>query len=122
MTGRLFTHLVGLTQTLGQRAILIVGGLRNSAKLRLIKERFDIDAEWHEIEAPIRGLDSVEQRIRSGRVGVVVLLEGLMGHKVSDRVIRACNQYNVPFAYGDRAGSGSLEHAFDDLERRVKDR
>jgi hypothetical protein len=42
-----------------------------------------------------------------------------MAHKVSERIVQACSQYNVPFTKADRGGTGSLEQAFNDLERRL---
>ncbi len=120
MTGRLFTHLTSLTLQMGQRALVIAGGLRKEAKLRLIQQRFGVPVEWHEIDSDAqRDVEAIVNRIRSGRVGAVVILNGLMAHKVWNRIVQACAQYNVPYATADKGGTGSIEQAFDDLERRL---
>ena len=118
MTARLYTHLRSLTLQMGQRAIVVVGGLRKEAKLQALQRRFDIQIEWHEIDsdAPCE-VESIVRRIRSGRVGAVILLTGLMAHKVREKIVPACTQYNVPYTTADTGGTGAVEQAFNDLER-----
>jgi|HubBroStandDraft_2_1064218.scaffolds.fasta_scaffold496595_2 hypothetical protein len=120
MTSRLFVHLSGLTLQMGQRALVITGGLRKESKLKLIEQRFGVQVDWHEIDSDSsRAVDAIVNRLRSGRVGAVVLLNGLMAHKVANRITQACNQYGVPFATADRGGTGCIERAFGELERRL---
>jgi hypothetical protein len=120
MTAKLFTHLTGLTLQMGQRALVITGGLRKEAKLRLIQQRFGVSVEWHEIDSDSSGdVDAIVNRIRSGRVGAVIILNGLMAHKVKDRIVRACSQYSILYSWADRGGTGSIEQAFHDLERQL---
>ncbi len=120
MTGRLFTHLKTLTLQMGQRALVIAGGLRKEAKLQAIQQRFGVTVEWHEIDSDAqRDVEAIVNRIRSGRVGAVVLLTGLMAHKVRDKIVQACSQYNVPYTTAATGGTGALEQAFTDLERRL---
>lgn len=102
------------------QCLVIVGGLEKREKLRLVNERFGLDVEWHAIDrdsAP--AMDSIIRRIRSGRIAGVVLLLGLMSHKVSSQIRAACQACNVPLANGDRAGTASLELAFTELERKL---
>ncbi len=123
MTGRLYTHLTTLTLRMGQRAIVITGGLRKDAKLRLIRQRFGVPVEWHEIDSDApRDVDAIVNRIRSGRVGAVVVLNGLMAHKVWNQIVQACGQYNIPYTTADTGGTGAIEQAFNDLERRLAQR
>ncbi len=123
MTGRLFTNLNTLTLQMGQRALVIAGGLRKEAKLRVIQERFGVPVEWHEIDSDSqRAVDAIVSRIRSGRVGAVILLTGLMAHKVREKIVQACSQCNVPFTSADTGGTGAIEQAFHDLERRLAQR
>lgn len=121
MTGRLFTHLTGLAlQMGGQRALVLAGGLKKEAKLRTIQQRFGVPVEWHEIDADSqRDVESIVNRIRSGRVGAVILLTGLMAHKVREKIVRACAQNNVPFTTADTGGTAALEQAFQSLERQL---
>lgn len=105
MTGRLYTHLSTLTLQMGQRALVIAGGLRKEAKLRLIQQRFGVPVEWHEIDSDAqRDVEAIVNRIRSGRVGAVILLTGLMAHKVREKIVGACAQYNVPYTTAATGG------------------
>lgn len=123
MTARLYTHLNSLTLQMGQRALVIAGGLRKEAKLQTIQQKFGVTVEWHEIDSDAqRDVDAIVNRIRSGRVGAVILLTGLMAHKVRDKIVQACSQYNVPYTTAATGGTGALEQAFNDLERRLANR
>jgi hypothetical protein len=105
---------------MGQRALVIVGGLRKDAKLQTIRQRFGVSVEWHEIDSDAsRSVDAIVNRIRSGRVGVVIMLNGLMAHKVWDKIVQACTQYNVLYTSAGTGGTGAIEQAFNDLERRL---
>src|SRR5579864_9331735 len=98
MTGRLFTNLQSLTLQMGHRALVIAGGLRKEAKLQAIQQKFGVTIEWHEIDSDAqRDVEAVVSRIRSGGIGAVILLTGLMAHKVRDKIVQACSQYNVPY-------------------------
>ena len=120
MTSRQYTHLTSLTLQMGQRALVIAGGLRKEPKLQVIKQRFGIDVEWHEIDSDApRAVEAIVSRIRSGGVGAVILLTGLMAHKVREKIVQSCSQYNVPYTTADKGGTGALEHAFNELERRL---
>jgi hypothetical protein len=119
-------HALIETRTLRERLaqltkpIVAVGGLCKAEKLRIVNDRFGIDIEWHEVMGDsTRATDAIVRRIKAGNVGAIVLLEGLMGHRVSKRVIEACQACNVPLAMGDRAGTGSLEIAFNEIVRRL---
>ena len=113
-------------QTLRERTIeqgkiiVLVGGLCKQQKLDSIEERFGFEVEWHEIDndSP-NDVDSIVRRIRAGRVGAVILLKGLMGHRTSKNVIAACHTCNVPLVTGGRAGTGDIEQALHELERKI---
>jgi len=102
------------------RIVVLVGGLCKRQKLDAIQERYSMQIEWHEIDddSP-NDVEAVVRRIRSGRIGAVILLKGLMGHKSSRNVIAACHTCNVPLVTGGRAGTGDIEQAFLELERRL---
>ena len=120
MTGHLYAKLTSLTLQMGQRAIVIAGGLCKEAKLRTIQRRFGVQVEWHEIDSDAqRDVEALVNRIRSGRVGAVVILHGLMAHKVWERIVHACSQHGVPYTNAARGGTGVIEQAFNDLERRL---
>ena len=120
MTARLFTNLRGLTLQMGQRGLVITGGLRKEAKLSAIRQRFGVAVEWHEIDSDAqRDVEAIVNRIRSGRVGAVVILNGLMAHKVWNKIVVACSQHNVPHATAGTGGTAAIEQAFNELERRL---
>ena len=120
MTARLYTNLKTLTMQMGQRALVIAGGLRKEAKLQAIQQRFGVTIEWHEIDSDAqRDVEAIVNRLRSGRVGAVVILNGLMAHKVWGKIVAACAQYNVPYVTAATGGTGAIEQAFNDLERRL---
>lgn len=120
MTGRLFTNLQSLTLQMGHRALVIAGGLRKESKLQAIQQKFGVSIEWHEIDSDAqRDVEAVVRRIRSGGIGAVILLTGLMAHKVRDKIVQACQQYNVPYTTANTGGTGAIEQALTDLERRL---
>jgi len=100
--------------------ILLAGGLIIPEKITSIKERFGFDVEWHEIDhdSP-RGENTLEKRVRARKVGAVLLLEGVMRHSTWKSVVDACTVAGVPYAMCDKAGTASLEAAFNDLERKL---
>lgn len=114
--------LDALRARLAEAPLFLVGGLRVEEKLTLVRDRFGLEPEWHEIYhgAP-RATAAIAKRIRRGKIGAVVLLEGLTGHSNADEVIAACKASDVPYALADRAGSGSLQEAFEALDRQCRD-
>jgi hypothetical protein len=114
--------LDALRARLAEAPLFLVGGLRVEEKLTLVRDRFGLEPEWHEIYhgAP-RATAAIAKRIRRGKIGAVVLLEGLTGHSNADEVVAACKASDVPFALADRAGSGSLQEAFEALDRQCRE-
>ena len=102
------------------KPILLAGGLIIPEKIKSVKERFGIDVDWHEIDHDNpRASNTLIQRIRAGKVGAIILLEGVMRHSTYKPVVEACNNNNVPYAMGDKAGVASLNNAFSDLNRKL---
>lgn len=101
--------------------ILLAGGILIQEKITNVKERFGFDVEWHEIDHDNpRASQTLVQRVRAGKVGALILLEGVMRHSTYKPVVEACTNSHVPYAMGDKAGIASLQQAFDDLERKLK--
>ena len=102
------------------KPILFAGGLIIPEKIKNVHERWGLDVEWHEIDHDNpRASQSLVARIRAGKIGAVVLLEGVMRHSTFKPMVEACNNMNVPFAMGDKAGIASLQAAFSELERKL---
>jgi hypothetical protein len=108
-------RLHGLT-----KPILLAGGLLIQEKLKSVQNRFGLDVEWHEIDHDNpRASQTLMSRIRTGKVGAIILLEGVMRHSTYKPVVEACNLNRVPYAMGDKAGIASLHGAFAELERKL---
>src|SRR5580698_4875457 len=118
MTARHYQCLLSLRERYGESALVLVGGVRKEAKLRLVAERFGLEVEWYEIDGDSpKAAAAFVNRLRGSNVGAVLLLQAFLPHKFSGKIIAACVQYNVPFALADNGGSAALEQAFNDLER-----
>jgi hypothetical protein len=108
-------HLRKLT-----KPVLLAGGMIIPEKIKNVHERFGITVEWHEIDHDNpRASGVLLQRIRGGKIGALVLLEGFMKHSTFKPVVEACNNMKVPFAMGDKAGIASLQSAFAELDRKL---
>ena len=85
-----------------------------------VRHRYGLEAEWIAAQgSQSRAIDAFLERVRHGRVAAVVVLEGLFGTTHVKSVVAALKSAEIPFAYGDRAGTDSLRGAFADLERAV---
>lgn len=110
-----FPHLRAL-----EGPILLAGGMLVPEKIVSIKERFGFDVDWHVIDhGNPRGENSLEKRVKARKVGAVILLEGVMRHSTWKSIVDACDSAGVVYAMGDKAGTASLEAAFNDLERKL---
>jgi len=96
---------------------VLIGGVAKPDILERVEREHGLEVEW----AALNGRNAeahrvVLRRIRSKRVGAVVVLEGLVGHSLTVPLIHACKVAETPFAYGGRAGSEQLRGAFGQLE------
>jgi hypothetical protein len=102
------------------KPILLAGGIRVPEKLKSIQERFGFTVEWHEIDHDNpRASQALLAKVRAGKVGVLVFLEGVMRHGTWKPVSEACHVGGIPYAMADKAGTASLQQAFDELERKL---
>lgn len=103
--------------------VVFVGGIRKNELLSHIRDRYGFEPQWVAAQgANPRAVDALIERIRHGRVGAVVVLEGLFGHAQVLPLVAALKSSSIPFAYGDRAGTESLRSAFSELERTLSSR
>ena len=102
------------------KPILLAGGIVVPEKLKSVQERWGLNVEWHEIDHDNpRASQNLVSRIQMGKVGAVILLEGVMRHSTFRPVTKACSLNGVPYAMGDKAGIASLQGAFAELERQL---
>ena len=102
------------------KTIVVVGGGKREEKLQSVRERFGLEATWHETEqnSPRKAEDMVDRIKKGGRVAAVVILNGLMSHTDYNRISEACSLSKVPCTLADRGGIRSLEEAFVEIERQ----
>lgn len=110
-----------LQQIFADGSIVMVGGFTVPGKLESITEAYGLVLDWAVFEkGSPRIVDSISTRIKQGRVGAVVILEGFMTHKDYRKISMACKKHGVPYAMGGKGGHGELRFALDALESRVR--
>lgn len=97
------------------KKVYLFGGIRKPEKIRTIYDRLDITVEWVEADGPERAR-TLAQRIQSGTVAGLIVLERLVNHSANDVLRAACRNAGVPCALGGSAGLGDIAVAFEDLE------
>jgi hypothetical protein len=111
-----------LRARLHNKPLVIIGGIVKEEKLRTIRERFNIEAEWYPTDNGGHKVSSnLAQKIRNGGVGAMIILEGLIGHAVSKKLTDAAGDCPTPYALAFRGGVGDLRASFDFLERASVD-
>ena len=112
--------LDNLRRALADRPVALVGGIAVNEKVDLIHRKFDLPVEWIEIDsgAP-RSTENALRRIRKRSVGAVIILEAFLPHKAANPVVEACNASRIPWAYGARAGVGTISTALQELDRKT---
>ncbi len=109
-----------LTRVAVSHGVLLIGGVTQTNTVDRCERELGLLLEW----VPVIGANSHAQRNVVGRVsrgtlGAIIILEGLVGHRLSGPLVRACKLVGTPFAYGGRAGSEQLRAAFRDLEQSL---
>jgi hypothetical protein len=101
--------------------ILIVGNSKRvSERSNHFKERYALEPEWCLLDrGNPRNVDNLSARISSGKITGVVILEGFISHKFSNRIEDACYGSYVPYAFGGKGGVGEIREAFAELDRRL---
>jgi len=114
------TEWPDLRRQLQNKPLVIAGGIEKPEKLRTIKERFNIQAEWLAINnGGPRSTASIVQRIKTGGISAIIILEGLVGHPTSRKIMEACLAAKVPYTLGYRGGIGDVEKSLDALDREI---
>jgi len=112
--------LDNLRRALADRPVALVGGIAINEKVDLLHRKFDLTVEWLEIDSGSpRSTENALRRIRKRSVGAVILLEAFLPHKATVPMVEACNASRVPWAYGARAGVGTITTALQELDRKT---
>jgi hypothetical protein len=110
-------ELPRLLAVCAERPLVLLGGVVKQEKLDRLKKHLGGEVEWIATDnGNPQGIASLERRVREGRVGAVVVLEELIGHRHFSPVVDAARQVLMPIAYGAKAGKASIERALQDLE------
>jgi hypothetical protein len=86
-----------LSATQGLRALMIGGSVREDIRRTLLR-LFDFDRiDWEPSGdvGPVQ-FDAIERRIRDQSVDLVLILKGLVGDHVADRLQPLCEQHGIP--------------------------
>jgi hypothetical protein len=103
-----------------EKPLLLVGGTTMEDRVRGIKERTGITLDWKQIarSAPRQVASIAETIAKRGPLGCLIV-DGFMSHKDWWPIQNACKQSGMPYAMADKAGTASIERAFDALERAL---
>lgn len=97
--------------------LVLLGGVVKQDKLDRLKKHLGGEVEWIATDhGNPQGIAALERRVREGRVGAVVVLEELIGHRHFAPIADAARHAGVPLAYGAKAGKASLARALAEVE------
>ncbi len=86
-------------------ATVIVGGQVRHEKLARWRQCFDGALEWLRVDRDgSHSATLLVGRIHAGRVGALILLDGLIDHAFAVPVVAAARRRHVPIVYAGRAG------------------
>lgn len=115
--GTTWPELPKLLALCAERPLVLLGGVVKQEKLERLKKHLGAEVEWIATDnGNPQGIASLERRVREGRVGAVVVLEELIGHRHFSPVVDAARQVVMPIAYGAKAGKASIVRALQDIE------
>ncbi|MES2641528.1 MAG: hypothetical protein V4850_18695 [Myxococcota bacterium] len=109
--------------TKDQRALIVGGDPREPNRVRLEQAFGFAELEWVGAEYKRNNLHGVRDRVRSGRVDLVILLTRFTGHDADQIIIPACREMNVgfvcvPHGYGVVRVRQAIERFLDPEDRR----
>lgn len=112
-----------LRKAISKDAVLIVGNVKKvQDRAEQLRRKLLLDPEWciidNDKDSP-RQVERVAQRIAAGTVAAVVILEGYVHHRVTKKIESACFDSRVPYAYGNKGGTGEIREALADLDRQL---
>lgn len=89
-------------RTRGRRGILVGGDPREPNRLRLL-EAFEFDTlDWEPAEHRRNSLMAVRDRVRAGKVDIVIILGAFVGHDADEIILPACRETGVDWVHLDK--------------------
>ncbi len=94
-------------RTRGRNVVIVGGDPREPNRLR-IKEHFRMaELDWEPAEFKRNSLQTVRDRVRAGKVDLVIMLGAFVGHDADDVILPACRDRGVDWVHVDK-GYGTV--------------
>lgn len=90
------------SHTRGKRAILVGGDPREPNRLRLAEAFAFAELEWLPAEGRRNSLQAARDRVRAGKVDLVMILASFVGHDADEVILPACREGNVDWVHIDK--------------------
>jgi len=117
------TSAATLRAWLNGRSLVVFGGAVDPAKRTMWTRLVGREVEWMASTSKgFRERQNLERRMQRGRIGALVLLEGLIGHTHDRPLVDLARLSNTLVAYGGKAGVGTMRQAFESLAQQVGQR
>lgn len=88
-------------RTRGRRAVMVGGDPREPNRLR-IKDAFQLaELDWEPAEFRRNSLIAVRDRVRAGKVDLVIILGSFVGHDADEVILPACRERGVDWVHVD---------------------
>ncbi len=100
--------------------LVLVGGVVRRDRLGFVPREVLEKLEW--IDTTRQGthaIGNLAQRMKAGRVGALILMEGLVGHRHSDPLVHASREVGIPFEYAGKGGRAALARAFISINQKA---
>lgn len=89
-------------RTRGRRALIVGGEPREVSRVRL-KEAFNLsELDWESADFRRNSLMGVRDRVRMGKVDLIIILGAFVGHDADDIIIPACRERGVDWVHVDK--------------------
>jgi hypothetical protein len=113
--------LPNLQALLSERRVMLIGGVPRQDKLERLKAMLGAQPIWPDIVGVTssKRLEGPETSIRQGKVACVLILNGIMSHQVSDKIVAACKSNGTPFRTVNKAGFASVVEALREIEAEL---
>lgn len=101
-------------RTRGRSVVIVGGDPREPNRLR-IKEAFHMaELDWESADFKRNSLQTVRDRVRAGKVDLVILLGAFVGHDADDVILPACRDRGVDWVHVDKGyGIVRIRHAIE---------
>ncbi|HND28786.1 MAG TPA: hypothetical protein PLA94_02270, partial [Myxococcota bacterium] len=101
-------------RTRGRSVVIVGGDPREPNRLR-IKDAFRMaELDWESAEFKRNSLQTVRDRVRAGKVDLVIMLGAFVGHDADDVILPACRDRGVDWVHVDKGyGIVRIRHAIE---------